>query len=251
MSKKHRPSQEKKDASPKIFQRDKLKEKNEIQIRSYQWTANQQKIIDCILDKQSRIIFINGPAGSGKSVIATYCGLVLIGVKRILSDYIFLRSPLECADSAGMGYIKGDIDDKFQPYSQILEDKLEELLIKTDIDILKNDNRVHACPTNYLRGSTINAKFCHVEESQSLTFGELQLILSRYGQYSKMIIVGDFAQSDLPKSKQGGFEKICNAFNNDESKTKGIYCFSLESQDIKRSDITAYILEKLTEIRNK
>lgn len=238
------------DNSAYIYQRPKLKEKDELKIKSYPWTPNQQRIIDCILSKESKIILIAGSAGTGKSVISTYCGLFLLGVKRILSDYLFLRSPLECSDSSGMGYIPGQISEKFQPYAQVFEDKLEELLQKNSIEILKNDNRLHACPTNYLRGSTIAAKYCHVEECQSLTFGELKLILSRYGSHSKMVLCGDpNYQSDLPKNKQGAFLTIFNTFDNQESRDKGIFCFKLEKEDIKRSDITAFLLDKLESIK--
>lgn len=237
------------DSSAYIYQKPKLKEKDEIKIRTYPWTVNQQKIIDCILDKNSKIVFVSGCAGTGKSLISTYCGLYLLGVKRTLSDYLFLRSPLECSDSSAMGFIPGEINQKFQPYAQVFEDKLEELLYAETIEFLKDENRLHASPTNYLRGSTIAAKYCHVEECQSLTFGELKLILSRYGQHSKMILVGDpNFQSDLPKNKQGGFINIFNVFDNQESKDNGIYCFKLEKEDIKRSDITAYVLDKLEEV---
>lgn len=231
-----------KDKSPKVVQRDKIKET--LNIKTLDWTVKQKEIIDNILSKESKIIFISGPAGSGKSSLTTYSGLNLINQKK-LSDYIFLRSPLECSDSAGLGFTPGTIDEKFAPYMQVLLEKLDEFLINSDIQKLKNDSRIQAIPTNYLRGSTFNAKFIHVEEAQSLTFKELMLILTRYGQFSKLIIVGDPVQSDLPEKKQGGLSRLINIFNNQESRDKGIFCHFLSKSDIKRSDITSFILEKV------
>lgn len=237
----------KEDKTEYIPQRSKFK--GDIEIKEFPWTANQQKAIDTILHKDSKIVFINAPAGSGKSLISTYCGLKLLGSKT-LSDYLFIRSPLECSDSAGLGFIPGTVSDKFSPYSEVLEEKLSELVSSSSIQALKNDNRLHAMPTNYIRGQDWKVKYCHIEEAQNLTLGELTLILTRYGQRSKLVIVADPNQSDLPAKKQNGFIHIFNKFNDEESRAKGIHCVTLDKSDIKRSDITAFIIDKLDEIKN-
>ncbi len=244
---KHNNAERKEDKSQYVPQRNKFKE--ELKIRELKWTENQQKIVDCILDKDSKIIFIAGPAGSGKSLLTTYCGLHLLEDKKV-SDYLFLRNPLECSDSASMGYIKGDQNSKFEPYCQIMEEKLSELLHKSDIERLKNDNRIHYIPTNYIRGLSMNVKFCHVEEAANYTMNEFWLMLTRYGQHSKFVFSGDFLQTDLTNGKRGAFRKIFDLFNNEESKEKGIFSFELEKKDIKRSDITAFIIDKLEKERN-
>ncbi|RTL02100.1 MAG: hypothetical protein EKK57_02820 [Proteobacteria bacterium] len=234
----------KQDKSPKIHQRDKFK--GELKLRPLNWTENQQKIVDTILDKQSKIVFINGPAGSGKSSLATYCGLKLLSDKT-LSDYLYIRNVLEVSDSAAMGYIKGDIDAKFDPYCQIFKEKSEELMSNADLDKLMHDNRVHFVPINYVRGSNWAVKFIHVEEAANFTQGEYKLLLTRYASFSKLIFCGDTQQTDLPEKKRGAFARMLELFNNDESREKGIYTFNLDKCDIKRSDITSFLIDKLNE----
>jgi phosphate starvation-inducible PhoH-like protein len=231
-----------KDKSPKVHQRDKFQ--LEIPLRPLPWTENQKEIVNTVLDKNSKIIFIAGPAGSGKSAIATYCGLRLISEKK-LSDYVYIRNPLESSDSAQLGFIPGDLSEKFEPYVQIFNEKAEELTNPQSIRRLNDDNRLHFIPVNYIRGSTMAVKFIHVEECNNFTLGEYKLLLTRYGEFSKLIFVGDFDQTDLPISKRGAFRRIFNLFNNETSREKGIHCFELQSVDIKRSTITSYVIDTL------
>lgn len=230
-----------KDTSPIVPQRDKYKE--ELKIREYPWTDNQKKIIDTILNKDSKIVFVQGCAGSGKSLISTYCGLKLLSGKKV-TDYIYVRSPLETSDSAGLGFLKGDLDEKFQPYRMILEDKLVELLPPSQVNNLFNDERIQTIPVNYVRGMSWAVKYIVIEECNNFTLSEFKLLLTRYGKFSKMIFVGDFKQTDLPKNKRGAFSRVYDWFNNEESISNGIYCYSLDRQDVKRSDITSFIIDK-------
>lgn len=231
----------KKDNSPNISQRKKFDK--EFRLKELKWTENQKKIIDCILDKKSKIIFVEGCAGTGKSTIATYCGLKFLSEKK-LSDYIYVRNPLESSDSAQIGFLKGDLDQKFAPYCQIFNERAEELANKNDLDFLFNDNRIHFTPLAYSRGSSWAVKYIHVEESNNLTYSDYKLLLTRYASFSKMVIVGDFQQTDLPIKKQGAFAKMFEFFDNEESQNNGIFCYKLGREDIKRSDITSFIIDK-------
>jgi len=159
-----KPSKE--DRSPVLPQRDKYKE--ELKIREYPWTENQAKIIDLILGKESKIVFLEGPSGSGKTLLSTYCGLKLLSNKRV-SDYIFVRSPLEVSDSAGLGYLPGSLEDRFAPYTMLLDDKLNDLLPKSQIAGLFNDKRIQVMPSNYVRGSSWSVKYIVVEECNNFT----------------------------------------------------------------------------------
>lgn len=232
------------DTSPKIIQRESLNE--DLHIRQFQWTENQKKIVECVLSKDSKIVFIEGPSGSGKSLLSTYCALNLLNSGKS-KELIFIRSPLESSDSAGMGYVPGKISEKFEPYKMVLDEKLKELLKESEINKLWADSRIVPTPLNYIRGLSFNVKFILAEECNNFTLSEFKLLLTRYGQFSKLLIIGDFFQTDLPKNKQGAFKKVFGWFNNQESKDKGIHCFNLEKQDILRSNVTAYIIEKFEE----
>lgn len=229
----------KQDRSPIIPQRSKLKGELHI-IERPDLTPKQKEFISLVLDKKTKMIFLSGPAGTTKSWLSIYCALKLLNEKRV-SDLIYLRSVVECSSNS-MGYLPGDIDLKISVYLQVLIDKLHELLPNSDIEYLKKEDRIHGEPINYLRGINWNAKCIILDEAQNLNDKELLTVITRVGQFSKIIIVGDPMQSDIRNS---GFTKMMSLFNDEESKDHGIYTFQFEDCDCLRSELCKFILTRL------
>jgi phosphate starvation-inducible PhoH-like protein len=234
-----KPKVTKPDNSPKVYQREKID--FELKIRELPWTEKQQALIELGADKNSRVIFLSGPAGSSKTTVAMRIGLELMQQKKV-SDIVFVRAAVESADSK-LGYLPGDIDGKYGPYMGPFEDKLEELLPAGDVKRLKGENRLIYQPINFVRGASWTAKFIVLDESQDLTTNEIQTLMTRLGKFTKMIICADPKQSDLPKAKQGGFEKVANMFNTTEAQKFGIYSVAFTKDDIMRSELCKFIVE--------
>jgi phosphate starvation-inducible PhoH-like protein len=230
-----------KDTSPYVFQREKIA--FEFPIKELPWTEKQKELIDIILNKDTRCVFIEGPAGTSKTITAVYAALNLIKTKKI-SDIIFVRSAVESADSK-IGYLPGSIDEKFEAYMVPFMEKLEELLEKGALNRLRHDERFSAMPVNYIRGLHWAAKLIIVDEAQNITFRELVTTITRMGEFSKIIFCGDPMQSDLPENKSGGFSKICDIFSDEESKKFGIHHFEFTKDDIVRSEFVKFVVEKL------
>lgn len=230
------------DTSPRISQRDKLKDP--VNIREFKWTPKQKEFIDLVLDKKSKIIFVDGVAGTGKTLLAVYCALELLNQKRV-SDIIFCRSIIESASKA-IGALPGELDLKFKPFLLPLEDKLNELLSKSDVVRLFKDERVQPIPINFLRGASFNAKVIIGEEVQNFTFKELVTLITRLGEYSKLICIGDTWQADL--NGKSGFKPMFELFDTEESKENGIYTFKFTKYDIMRSGVLKFVMEKLESI---
>lgn len=235
-----------KDKSAFVPQRDKIKQGFTISPR-YQWTPRHQEIIDRILDKETKIVFVEGPAGTAKTLMGVYAGLHLLNDKK-LSDIMYVRSIVE-SSSKPMGYLKGGIDDKTEPYAMPLNDKLSELISSPDIRALHDDNRIHVMPIGFVRGASWNAKYILADEAQNLDFKELTTLISRFGQFSKMVIVGDAVQSDI--NGKSGFMKMFDLFNDEMSRTNGIHCVSLTKDDVVRSGILKYVLGRIETVNIK
>lgn len=235
------------DTSPYVWQRDKID--FDFYIRELPWTENQKQLIDIILNKNNRCIFIEGPAGVSKTSTAVYAALQLIKQKKV-SDIIFVRSAVESADSK-IGYLPGTIDDKFEAYMAPFIEKMEEFLDANTIKRLHNDSRVNAMPVNYIRGLHWPAKCIIVDECQNITFRELVTTITRLGEFSKIIFLGDPYQSDLPPNKSGGFEKLASLFSGDDSKENGIQSFKFTKDDIVRSAFVKFVVKKLEEVSVK
>jgi phosphate starvation-inducible PhoH-like protein len=236
-----KPDLKPKDNSPYVWQRNKID--FEFNIRELPWSNKQKQLIDIILNKQNKCVFIEGPAGVSKTSTAVYAGLQLLKLKKI-SDIIFVRSAVESADSK-IGYLPGTIDEKFEAYMAPFVEKMEEFLDSNTIKRLHTDNRVNAMPVNYIRGLHWPAKCIIVDECQNITFRELVTTITRLGEFSKIIFLGDPNQSDLPDNKKGGFTKMCNLFDDEESKQAGIHHFKFTSEDIVRSEFVKFVVNKL------
>lgn len=215
----------------------------ELRIKDLPWTEKQKKLIETALDKKTRVIFLKGKAGTSKTILATYSALHLLNSKRI-SEIIFVRAPVESSDSK-LGHLPGDVDDKIRYYNLPFVDKLEELLNAGDIHLLHDNKRVMGFPINFARGMHWAAKVVIVDEAQNLTKNELKTLLTRLGEFTRMFILADPEQSDLPSQKQGGFEYYQEMFNDNESRENGIYSFEFGVEDIMRSELLRYIISKM------
>ena len=230
----------KKDTSTKVPQKEKMSGELSI-IERDDLTEKQKKLIDLVMDKETKIVFIKGPAGTSKSFISIYCGLKLLNAKKV-SDLIYIRTVVE-SGSRGIGSLPGDINDKFGPYMMPLEDKLDELLPKAEVQKLKKDERIQAIPINFMRGASLNAKFICCDESQNFTFEELTTAITRYGKFSKMIICGDAEQSDI--GSRSGFPAFFNIFDTEKHKAAGIHTFEFNEDDIVRSELLKLICKTI------
>ena len=226
------------DNSPIVPQGRKIK--NKLTIKDIRLTDKQIDLLKQIQNKDSKIIFISGPAGTSKTYTSILGGLHLLNDRKI-SELIYVRSAVESADSK-LGFLPGELDDKLSPYLQPLIDKLEELLSNADIKDLKTKNVIKGFPINFLRGLNWNAKFIVADEAQNMTRKELITLITRVGKFSKLIICGDPDQSDINKS---GFSDVVNLFDDEESKENGIYTYKLDEDDVLRSELVKFILKKL------
>ena len=117
----------KKDNSPHVAQREKLKD--EFDIRKLKWTPKQEQIIEASLDKSTNIVILDGLPGTAKTLLSVYCSLELIKAKKV-SDLVYIRSLIQSTDGQ-TGYLTGDLDEKTFFYNVPLFDKLEELISKS------------------------------------------------------------------------------------------------------------------------
>ena len=209
--------------------------------REFKFTAKQQRFLKTALDEETKIIFVSGPAGSSKTYMGVYALLQLMQ-QDFDKDLIYIRSIVESADK-GLGSLPGDISEKFDPFLMPLYDKMEEILCEGDMIYLKNKEKISALPVNFLRRASWRNKLIFADEAQNFTKKELTTLTTRIGEDTKIIIGGDFMQSDI--NGKTGFKEFFNIFDDDESKAMGIHTFSFTSRDIVRSEILKFIIKRL------
>ena len=235
------PKQLTTDTSPRVHQREKIN--YVLNLRGLDWTEKQKAFIELATHKDTKIVFLSGPAGTSKSILAVYCSLLLLNQKRV-SDIVYVRTIVESA-SISLGSLPGSVDEKVHNFVSVLNDKLEELLPTGDIKKLHADERIKGIPVNYLRGASYNAKVVILDEFQNATFSETTTALTRIGKFTKYFILGDPMQTDLRHKEQSGFQPMFDVFNTEQAKAEGIYCIKFGKEDIMRSEILKFIVEQI------
>jgi len=229
-----------KDKSPTVYQLPRIDFDLSIRERP-DWTPKQRELIDLILDKNTKVVFVNGPAGSSKTFCAVYAGLRLLNERKV-SHLQYVRTVIESA-SKSLGSLPGDEKLKMEPFLIPLSDKLDEFLPVQQKSRLLKEERVKGIPVNYLRGVSFNAQYIICDEAQNFCRREMVTAITRLGQFSKMIFVADPDQSELNGSS--GFLPLFDLFNDEESRKQGIHCFSFTKADVVRSGVLRYICERI------
>lgn len=230
------------DTSPTVPQKQKIKAEMDISHREL--TEKQKEFLNIALDKNTKLVFVSGPAGSSKTYLAVLTALKLMNQKRV-SDLLYLRSAVESSDSK-IGFLPGEADEKMAPYIQPLVEKLSEFLNKSTVDWLQKEKHVDSIPIGFLRGLNWNARCIIADEAQNMTHKELVTLVTRVGEFSKVFILGDPEQSDI--GSKSGFIKLTEQFRDDESKENGIHVFEFDENDIVRSALVKFIVTRLKQI---
>lgn len=236
----------------------------------YAQTHGQLELIKSI-DKYD-ILFVNGPAGCGKTFLAVCKAVQSLDSKRC-ERIVLTRPAVESGEE--LGFLPGSLDEKIAPYMRPLYDSIEKLKKKKKKPVRndeqaqrgtkrrrKNDvqdsgddmdewaKNIEISPLAYMRGATFDNSFIIMDEAQNVTAGQMKLFLTRIGKGSKVIITGDATQTDLNSRVQSGFRHAQRLLSN----VKGIGFVSLDERDIVRHKLVKDIIlkyEKEDSYRNK
>ena len=168
-------------------------------------TDNQRKAFQDY--KNGKNLFLYGATGTGKTFITLYLALQEVLRNETKYDTVYIvRSAVPTRE---IGFLPGDEEDKtalFQvPYQNMVKFMFEqpnEQAFNILYDRLKNQGSLMFLTTSFLRGITLDNAIIIVDEAQNLNFHELDTIITRVGQDSKIMFCGDFFQTDLQKSSE-------------------------------------------------
>jgi phosphate starvation-inducible PhoH-like protein len=221
-----------------------IESKYKLHFKQFDLTEKQKDFLKKAFDPQTRIMFISGPAGCSKTFMSVYSALRLFNEENEY-DIFYVRTIVESAER-GLGHLPGDVEEKFNPFMMPLNDKMQEILTTDQIKMLTDEHIISAAPVNYLRGANWANKLIIADESQNFTLKELVTLVTRIGKNTKMFICGDPLQSDI--NGKTGFRTMYNTFSDKESAEEGIHCFEFTKEDIVRSEILKFIVNKIENI---
>ena len=210
------------------------------QIKRIDWkslefrTPNQKTFYHTI--SRNDVTFAVGPAGCGKTFLATHYALKNLAKGKY--DKMVITKPLVEVDGERMGYLPGDIDEKTMPYMMSLYYNMEQIIGKQRLEVLKKAGAIQVIPLAYMRGLTLTDSIVVLDEAQNATPAQLKTFLTRIGSGSKYIVNGDLMQSDIRKAN--GLEDAIRRFTG--LRRVGFSQFDLE--DVVRHPIVAELLDR-------
>ena len=165
-------------------------------------TDNQKVVFDSWKKNKNQFLF--GAAGTGKTFISLYLALRdVLDLKNSYDKAVLVRSLIPTRE---IGFLPGDEEDKaalyqvpYQNMVQFMFEMQNEQQFNNLYDKLKGQGTLYFLSTSFLRGLTFDNTIIIVDECQNLNFHELDTIITRVGQDSKIIFCGDFNQISLIK----------------------------------------------------
>jgi phosphate starvation-inducible PhoH-like protein len=196
-------------------------------------TAGQRRFVNAIED--STLTFGIGPAGTGKTYLAVVMAVRALK-RRDVARIILSRPAVEAGER--LGFLPGDLREKFDPYMRPLFDVLGEMLDDTAVNKYMERGTLEVAPLAFMRGRTLSDSFVILDEAQNATDDQLKMFLTRLGSGSKMVVTGDVTQIDLPAGQRSGLRAAATRLESIED----IAIVELDETDVVRHPLVARIV---------
>ena len=159
---------------------------------------NKEQIfaLNLLLDENISLVSLTGVPGSGKTFLALMTALKFIekdSKKRI----IFTR-PIQTVGK-DIGFLPGSLEQKMSPWlAPIVDNFRNQFGDLSYFEMMLEKGQIDVAPLSHIRGRSFNDSVIIVDEAQNATVHELKTVISRTGKNSKIILLGDIEQVDLP-----------------------------------------------------
>lgn len=161
--------------------------------------------------KSSDIVFGLGPAGTGKTWFAVQRACEALKAGDIKKIYV-TRPAIEVG--AGMGFLPGELEEKFAPYLIPLKEAFVEALGSGHYEYCLKAGIIEPVPLAFIRGRTLKDAWVIADEMQNATKAEFKALLTRIGENAKFVINGDTSQIDDKIGATSGLEDAVRRVGN-------------------------------------
>lgn len=179
------------------------------------------------------VTFGLGPAGTGKTFVATSLAVEALLEQEVRKIYV-VRPMISTED---IGFLPGEVEDKFRPYFRPVYDVLEDRLGKGFTDYLIKIGRIEVAPLAFLRGRTLKDAFVILDEAQNTTREQMEMFMTRMGENVTVVVNGDAGQVDI--KEPSGLEDAYRLFR----EVPGFGSVVFETGDVRRSQLAQRVVE--------
>lgn len=204
-------------------------------------TPGQKELLNSIKDNQ--ITICSGRAGSGKTYITSAQSIKFLKENKF-KKIILIKSVVTLKNEE-IGYLKGSLEEKINPFIDSFIDNYDKIIGKPNFEYLRSEGMIEVIPIAFARGRTLDNSFIIIDEAQNIDVDNMKSLMTRIGEKSKMIILGDVKQKDIKNKKMSSLEIIIESFKDVEDfGTIKLY----SDDDVVRNPIIKIIEDKFDEI---
>jgi phosphate starvation-inducible PhoH-like protein len=186
----------------------------------------QETYLNVLRTASNTIVFAMGPAGTGKTLLATQFAIKALIEGRC--QRIVITRPAVSVDEQH-GFLPGDLNAKLAPWTRPIIDVFKEVYSVATVERMLANEIIEIAPLAYMRGRTFKNAIIIGDEMQNATPSQMKMLLTRIGDGSRMVITGDLLQHDR------GFEN--NGLLDFVSRLKATTCANLAVCEFTASDV--------------
>lgn len=208
--------------------------RQELESRRIELTPKQTELYKGI--RHNTLTVCQGPAGTSKTFTACYTALALLADKKI--DQIILTKPIQ-ESGESLGFLPGTKEEKVDPFMKSYFSNFEKIIGKATFQWMITNGDIVVEPLAYMRGTTYDNAIMLLDEAQNCTMTQLMLWVTRLGNESKAIMMGDVSQYDI-KKRDSKFLEFIDLISDVEQ----VHNFRFTSEDIVRNKFLIDIVNK-------
>ena len=220
-------------------EKNRLPEKQSTLIKDFNAkNQKQQRLVNLIEDKE--VILATGVAGTGKTYVALATALSLLGP--IYKKVVLVKS-VTTLPGEEIGFLKGGMEQKMEPFVMSYVWNIDKICGQGSASSLMNKKIVEVLPLAFIRGLSIDNSIVIIDEAQNIDAHTFKTMMTRIGEDSKYIFLGDVEQIDRKKKSESCLQKVMDIFK--DSPIMGTIEFT--DEDCVRNPIIPKILSILRE----
>lgn len=206
--------------------------------------VGQHFAMEFLMDDDVPLVCISGLAGSGKTLLSSAVGLHKV-IEMGNYNRVAITRPIAVVGK-DLGFLPGSLDEKMYPYIKPLFDNIEVILMSKgkkvpSIEKMMSSKILEIEPLTYLRGRSLPSQFIISDECQNASPHEIKTLITRCGEHTKLVLVGDITQIDSPYMTEStnGFAYAMGKLKNHP------LVASIQLEEGERSQLATLAAEKL------